>query len=229
MKSITLFLIVSIFALIGLLLSPSVFGAPNSQEPCSPNDIFAVLFSGLEKEHLQLPTTKFIFDEVQDNKIKRIIETEFPFPANKVSIGTFKGKFKRCSYVSALYDGFLMQYLSASESASSDDFLRWDGKLFSISFTLRLRNQHVLEETTTIFSQLNKLYGNYQWKEKYRTPGLGGPTKVNMGLNLYFWRTPTIIITYRSPYDPEENTTNVVVEYWDRLYYESRNYWELWE
>jgi hypothetical protein len=184
-------------------------GLSKEKQLCSPNDIFIILLYGLGKDSLPLPKSQLIFGEVQDLKIIRIIENEFPLAANKVSTHDFD-KIKS-TFIQVYYDGFSMAYLIGNDLLSE----RYWRKLYEISFSLKLKHQKISEQETNIFLKLKDLYGDYTKKEQFRYS-----TGKRSGVSVYIWEKPNIVIKYRSPYIAAYDETVIVVEYIDKNYAE---------
>ncbi len=177
----------------------------------SPNEIYKILFAGLDKEDLPQPTTKLKFGENSTAKIDKILQ-ELPFPKGRVA----RGKVENQNYTQVNYNDFWTIYLSGKGGEQ-------DQKLLAVTFTIKLKNQNVQEKDTAVFLKLKQMYGESTTVSKFIIDGhsfnaLSDHYFFDPKLNYYIWEKDNIAITYRCPKHSKDST--LVVEIWDKNYFQ---------
>lgn len=204
------------FIIFSFLVAGNTFGKDLSARKIKSTDIFDVMLTGMNVKKEIVKKNLIGLSESNESDVLEFLKY-FPIkPTKKIANGfSFKKKYQ---YIQPRFDKNFIAFSLGNENN------KWKGKLYRISFNVKYPDSNFFEEKTTVFKELNKMYGKYTKKQKYQLQ------RKNNGydMNYYIWELPNISITYRTVNknnSPSKNSPQVVVEYWDSEFYNSHKYY----
>ena len=184
--------------------------ADSIERSAEEKDFFDVFFSEVG---LQNKISEELFPQLSQSSAGQIhsLLDALPEAPNEVhEDSSYKEKYR---YIQVMYENYFFSFVFGNEKN------KWKDKLYKFAFNLRYPNENITEDETGVFRKLMKLYGDYTRKEKFQNS-----LRISSNLNFYVWELTDIIVTYRSFYDSRNIETTVVVEYWNKEFYNTHDY-----
>lgn len=96
---------------------------------------------------------------------------------------------------------------------------KWNGRLYSASFTLRRPGPEVHPEESDVYSLIERIHGSHNRAEKFMSR-----FRTHADLMNYIWVLDDVVIVYRGFHDSRQGDNVIVVKYWDKAFFEAYNY-----
>jgi hypothetical protein len=184
--------------------------ADSIERSAEEKDFFDVLLSevGLENK-----VSEDLFPQLSQSgagHIHSLLDALPEAPHEVQEDSSYKEKYR---YILVRLEGYFLIFAFGNENN------KWQDKLYKFVFNLGYPNENITENETGVFRKLTKLYGDYTRKEKFQNS-----LRISSDLNFYIWELSDIIVTYRSFYNSRDLKTTVVVEHWDKEFYNTHDY-----